>query len=92
MITILVEFKFDKKDTLYARALLKQLASESLKEPGCVYYSAKQDSSDETKFILYEVFKDKDAQDFHKTTGHYQFILNDKLRPLIKERQVRFLV
>lgn len=92
MITILVQFKFEKSDVAQAKVLLEQLAIDSRKESGCIFYDAKQDYTDETTFVLYEVFKDKDAQDFHKTTEHYKSILNNSLRPLIKERIVRFLV
>lgn len=91
MITILVEFKFAKKNVDEAKLLLKELADESSKEEGCIFYSALQDSSNKSKFILYEVFKDSESQEFHKTTPHYKHLLNERLRPLIKERCVRFL-
>lgn len=92
MITILVEFKFAKEDVLEAKELLKELAEESSNEEGCVFYSAMQDSSNPCKFILYEVFEDKEAQDFHKTTKHYEQILNGRIKPMVRERCVRFLV
>lgn len=91
-IDILVEFKFPEDKINIARALLIELALKSLEEEGCIIYNVKQVSRDEQWFIIFEKFKDKEAQDFHKTTSHYTDILKGKLEPLILEKRVRFLI
>lgn len=44
----------------------------SRKEPGNVRFDVLQSNDDPTKFTLYEVFQDKAAIEFHKTTEHYK--------------------
>lgn len=92
MITILVEFGVAPENVSKAQRLVQELAEGSIKEEGCIYYDAKQDSSDETSFILFEVFENKEAQDFHKTTKHYEEVLKEQLSPLMLEKKVRFLI
>lgn len=44
----------------------------SVKEEGNVRFDVLQNSDDPAKFTLYEVFRDKEAIEFHKTTEHYK--------------------
>jgi autoinducer 2-degrading protein len=41
------------------------------KEAGNVRFDVLQSNDDPTQFVLYEVFADEDAVNFHKTTEHY---------------------
>ena len=43
----------------------------SRKEDGNIRFDVLQNNTDPTKFVLYEVFKDQAAMDFHKGTEHY---------------------
>ena len=44
----------------------------SRKEHGNVRFDVLHDNSDSTKFVLYEVYKDEEAAEFHKKTEHYK--------------------
>lgn len=44
----------------------------SVKEEGNVRFDVLQNADEPCKFTLYEVFRDKEAIEFHKTTEHYQ--------------------
>lgn len=42
------------------------------REDGNVRFDVLQSSDDPDKYVLYEVFTDRKAVDFHKTTEHYK--------------------
>ncbi len=44
----------------------------SRKEEGCLRFDLLRDQQQSNKFIFYEVYKDSDALEFHKTTDHYK--------------------
>ena len=44
----------------------------SIKEEGNVRFDVLQNTDEPAKFTLYEVFRDKEAIEFHKTTEHYK--------------------
>ncbi|HHW25503.1 MAG TPA: antibiotic biosynthesis monooxygenase [Bacillota bacterium] len=44
----------------------------SRREPGNVRFDVLNSASDPNKYILYEVFKDEAAVEYHKTTEHYK--------------------
>ncbi len=92
MINILAEFTVAEENIDKAKALFHKLAIESFKEEGCLAYMVNQVSRQENVFVLHEKFVDKEVQDFHKTTGHYNKILKGELEPLITDKKVRFLI
>eukprot|EP00617_Octactis_speculum_P008761 CAMPEP_0185771270 /NCGR_PEP_ID=MMETSP1174-20130828/63938_1 /TAXON_ID=35687 /ORGANISM="Dictyocha speculum, Strain CCMP1381" /LENGTH=97 /DNA_ID=CAMNT_0028457073 /DNA_START=109 /DNA_END=402 /DNA_ORIENTATION=+ len=47
-------------------------AEESRKEEGCFRFDLLRDQSDPNKFIFYEVYKDANAVDVHKSMPHYK--------------------
>jgi quinol monooxygenase YgiN len=91
-IQILAEFKVSDHKVDEAKELFNELAKFSLKEPDCLIYDVKQDSKDNTWFIVNEAFHNQDAFDYHKTTKHYFEILKNELELLIIEKRVRFLI
>lgn len=42
------------------------------KEPGNIRFDVLQDETDKSKFVLYEVYADKTAVEYHKSTEHYK--------------------
>ena len=44
----------------------------SRKEPGNVRFDVLHDNNDPNKYILYEVYRDKEAAAAHKETEHYK--------------------
>jgi len=47
-------------------------AGQSVKEPGIARFDVLQDSSDPSRFLLVEVYRNSDAPGQHKETPHYQ--------------------
>jgi quinol monooxygenase YgiN len=92
MIRILAEFTVSEENIEICKDLFNKLAIESFREEGCVQYELNQVSRQENVFILQETFIDKEAQDFHKTTAHYNEILKGELEPMIIDKKVRFLI
>lgn len=43
----------------------------SRQEAGCIHFDLLQEIDKPTQFILYEVFKDEQAANSHKSTPHY---------------------
>ena len=52
-------------------AATKINAAESAKEPGVVRFEFLQQEDDPTQFVLFEVYRDKQAPVKHKETKHY---------------------
>ena len=52
-------------------AATKINATESAKEPGVVRFEFLQQEDDPTQFVLFEVYRDKQAPVKHKETTHY---------------------
>jgi quinol monooxygenase YgiN len=52
-------------------AATKINAAESAKEPGVAQFDFLQQEDDPTKFVLFEVYRDKEAPVKHKETTHY---------------------
>lgn len=44
----------------------------SRREPGNIRFDVLHSSTDPNKYILYEVFRDQEAVEYHKTTEHYK--------------------
>jgi autoinducer 2-degrading protein len=61
--------KPDKVDDFKEVIRANHLAS--IAEPGCLRFDVAQSMGDPTEFLLWEVYLDKDAAAFHKTTPHY---------------------
>ncbi|WP_434046000.1 MULTISPECIES: putative quinol monooxygenase [Sorangium] len=47
-------------------------ARESVKEPGIARFDVGQDLDDSTRFVLVEVYRNKEAPAAHKETEHYK--------------------
>lgn len=47
-------------------------ARQSVHEPGIARFDVLQETSDPSRFVLVEVYRDGDASAAHKQTAHYQ--------------------
>lgn len=47
-------------------------ARQSVQEPGIARFDVLQETSDPSRFVLVEVYRDGDAPAAHKQTAHYQ--------------------
>lgn len=59
-------------------------AAESVKEPGVARFDVLQDTSDATRFLLVEVYRDIEAPARHKETAHY-IAWRDAVAPMMAE-------
>jgi quinol monooxygenase YgiN len=92
-ITIIAEFTVAPENLEPCRKLLRQLQRKTItEEDNCLMYMVNQVSGQENTFLVYEIFKDKEAQDFHKETEHYKEILKKKIEPLLIDKKVRYLL
>jgi (4S)-4-hydroxy-5-phosphonooxypentane-2,3-dione isomerase len=53
------------------KAATVENARQSLAEPGIARFDVIQDVTDETRFVLVEVYRDEQAPARHKETAHY---------------------
>ena len=53
------------------RRITLENARNSVREPGIARFDVLQQQDDPTRFVLVEVYRDKDAPARHKETSHY---------------------
>ena len=87
---IIVEFRArpDRVDD-FAR-LLERHSRISLEEEGCLVFDVNRDPADPQSFVLYEVYRDRDAFQAHEAADHVQRFHAQK-DPLVVGRRVEFL-
>ncbi len=59
-------------------------AAASIREPGVVRFDLIQESSDPTRFVLIEVYRNADGAVAHKQTAHYH-TWRDAVAPMMAE-------
>ena len=69
IVHVFVNVKPDMVDAFKAATI--ENASNSVKEPGIARFDVVQDLSDVTKFVLVEVYREKEDAAKHKETAHY---------------------
>jgi (4S)-4-hydroxy-5-phosphonooxypentane-2,3-dione isomerase len=81
-----VRFTFAPDDDDKAAAMFRELRDASRSEVGVVAFEVGRSQDKPNVFALWEVYRDEDALDFHKSTGHYQRLVTNGVRLLAKER------
>ncbi len=56
-------------------------------EPGCAFYQASRAQDNADNFLLYEHYVDEDALAAHRTTAHFQEIIEGTIIPLLEKRE-----
>lgn len=56
-------------------------------EPGCTLYHANRSVEHRDVFLLYEHYVDQAALEAHRTTEHFQAIIEGTIVPLLESRQ-----
>lgn len=87
MITVIAHYRVDPADAEKVRELLARHSAASQQEPGCLRFSAHQDSDEPGRFALYEQYVDRDAFDAHRRTPHFASNIEQTLVPLLLERE-----
>jgi quinol monooxygenase YgiN len=65
-------------------------ASNSVQEPGIARFDCVQAVDDPTRFVLVEVYRNREAIDAHKATAHYH-AWAEKVEPWLAEPRTRVL-
>ncbi len=63
-------------------------AANSVKEPGIARFDVIQEVEDPTRFVLVEVYRNKEATVKHKETAHYA-AWAEKVTPMLAEPRTR---
>ena len=91
MITIIAK-NFVKEDKLEEfKALARELVVESKKEKGCISYELHEDINNKNILTFIEMWKDREAIDFHNSSAHYTRIV-PKFAELREKSEVNLYV
>lgn len=66
------------------RRAAEENARNSIAEPGIARFDVLQQADDPTRFILYEAYRDGEAQGRHRETAHYR-AWRDAVAPMMAE-------
>jgi autoinducer 2-degrading protein len=66
--------------------LLRENATASRTEPGCLEFSIYQAVDHPRAFLLYERYTGEDAFQAHRQTSHFKRIIENQVVPLLDER------
>jgi autoinducer 2-degrading protein len=66
------------------REVTVENARNSINEPGIARFDVLQHSTDASRFILVEVYRNAEAPTAHKATAHYQ-LWRDRAAPMMAE-------
>eukprot|EP00933_Yihiella_yeosuensis_P060499 TRINITY_DN63256_c0_g1_i1.p1 TRINITY_DN63256_c0_g1~~TRINITY_DN63256_c0_g1_i1.p1 ORF type:complete len:104 (-),score=28.33 TRINITY_DN63256_c0_g1_i1:232-543(-) len=77
-IAIFVSFEVKPDSLEEFKKIMGVDATETRKEPGCLRFDLLREKDSDTKYSLYEIYKDQAAMDHHVTTEHYKMWNNFK--------------
>ncbi|MGL4943335.1 MAG: putative quinol monooxygenase [Thermoguttaceae bacterium] len=69
VLSVTIHVKRESIELFRAASLVNANASRA--EPGCLQFDVNQNQEDPTQFMLYEVYRDVAALDFHRQQPHY---------------------
>jgi quinol monooxygenase YgiN len=86
MVSFTVRMRFDSQDREQVSDLLRSLAEESRREPGCVVYVPHRIEGEPDTVLIYEQYADGAALDAHRASPHYRRYAIQGLYQLLRER------
>ena len=81
-----VHFTFAAQDGDKAEAIFRELQESTRTETGVVAFEVARGLDEPNVFALWEVYRDREALDFHKNTEHYARLVVNGVRPLSQQR------
>jgi autoinducer 2-degrading protein len=85
---IVVDFRINEGAKPEFRRLIDVNARDSCKhEPGCRRFDVLEFPDDADRILLYEIYDDRAAFDFHVKSPHFQ-LFNKASAPLVREKKV----
>ncbi len=92
MISFTVRMKFASEDQAEIRNMLKNVGAASRQEPGCINYVTHVLDTDPNTVVIYEQYKDAEALEAHRGSGHFDEYVTNGLYRKVRERTVETLV
>jgi quinol monooxygenase YgiN len=92
MIVASIVYTFATEDGDRAESIFRELRDASVKEPGIVRFEVGRSQEKSNVFALWEVYRDLDAMNAHRSTEHFQRLVIEGIRPLAKQRIVETVV
>jgi quinol monooxygenase YgiN len=92
MVSFMVRLKFAAEDRADVAETLRQLAAASRQEPGCVSYIPHHLEDDPDTFVIYEQYRDAQAQAAHRESEHFKKHAVGGLYQKMRERSVENLI
>jgi quinol monooxygenase YgiN len=92
MVSFTVRLKFTPEDRADVADALRQLATASRQEPGCVSYIPHQVEDDPDTVLIYEQYVDAKALAAHRESEHFKKHAVGGLYQKMRERSVENLV
>ena len=86
MVSFTVRMRFDSQDREQVSEMLRSLAEESRREPGCVVYVPHRIEGEPDTVLIYEQYADGAALDAHRSSAHYRRYAIQGLYQLLRER------
>jgi quinol monooxygenase YgiN len=85
---IIVDFRLNNGARSEFRRLIDVNAKDSCRnEPGCRRFDVLEFPDDADRILLYEIYDDRTAFDFHVKSPHFQ-LFNKASAPFVKEKKV----
>ena len=91
MITVVAHYRALQGRADEVAAALVPYAEIVRTEAGCVTFDVNRGLDDDHDFVLYEVYRDREAFDAHVASEHFTSIAVAQIRPLLADRQVSLL-
>ncbi len=91
MVSFIVRMRFAPEDHERVREILRELATASRQEPGCVNYVPHFLESDADMVLIYEQYRDQAAAQAHRETEHFKRQAVGGLYQLMRERWIENL-
>ena len=86
MISFAVRMTFASEDRAEIAEILRQLATASRQEPGCVTYIPHQVEGDPDSVVIYEQYRDEAALAAHNESAHFKQYAVGGLYQKMRER------
>jgi quinol monooxygenase YgiN len=92
MVSFIVRLKFAREDRAEVAEILRLLAEASRQEPGCVSYVPHHVEDDPDTVLIYEQYRDAQAQTAHRESEHFKKYAVGGILQKMRERSVENLV
>ena len=86
MVSFTVRMRFETQDREQVSEMLRSLAEESRREPGCVVFVPHRVEGEPDTVLIYEQYADRTAFDAHRSSAHYRRYVIEGIYQLLRER------